>query len=92
MLCWQVTSTRRAGTSAAVGSVPNLPAASVVARRWAATIAPHEYAKVDPADLDKAGVQADAWKHQCVVPMQYLMNVMSMIPKKKKKKKKASTA
>ena len=39
---------------------------------------------MDPADLDKAGVQAAGWKHQCVVPMQYLMNVMSMIPEKKK--------
>lgn len=44
----------------------------------------HEYAKIDPADLDKAGIQAAEWKSQCVVPMQYLMNVMSMIPKKKK--------
>ena len=44
----------------------------------------HEYAKVDPADLDRAGVQAATWKSQCVVPMQYLMNVMSMIPRRRK--------
>ena len=44
----------------------------------------HEYAKLDPADLDKVGIQAQEWKPQCVVPMRYLMNVMSIIPKKKK--------
>lgn len=43
----------------------------------------HEYANIDPVDLDEAGIQAAAWKSQCVVPMQYLMKVMSMIPKKK---------
>ena len=48
------------------------------------TAPPHEYAKIDPADLDKAGIQAANWTHQCVVPMRYLINVMSMIPKKKK--------
>lgn len=44
----------------------------------------HEYAKVDKADLDRFGSQAAAWKSQFVVPMQYLMDIMSMIPKEKK--------
>ena len=44
----------------------------------------HEYAKVYPEDLDKMGVHAAEWRGLCIVPMQYLLNVMSMIPKKKK--------
>ena len=44
----------------------------------------HEYAKVDKHDLGRFGAQAATWKTQCVVPMQYLLNVMSMILKKQK--------
>ena len=44
----------------------------------------HEHAKVDKHDLDRFGTQAATWKNQSVVPMQYLLNVMSMIPKKQK--------
>ena len=44
----------------------------------------HEYAKVDKGDLDRFGGHAATWKNKCIVPMQYLLNVMSMIPKKAK--------
>ena len=44
----------------------------------------HEYAKLGLEDLDRIGVQAAEWRNECIVPMQYLLNVMSIIPKKKK--------
>ena len=43
-----------------------------------------EYVKVLPGDLDDIGVSAATWRSQCIVPMQYLLNIMSMIPKKKR--------
>ena len=36
------------------------------------------------ADLDGFGLDADRWKKDCITPMQYLLNMMSMIPKKEK--------
>ena len=44
----------------------------------------HEYAKVDKRGLDRFGSNAAAWKSKRIAPMQYLLNVMSMIPKKAK--------
>lgn len=44
----------------------------------------HEYAKVDKHDFDRFGTQAATWESECVVPMQYLLNIMSMIPKEQK--------
>lgn len=44
----------------------------------------HEYAKVDKRGLDRFGGNAAAWKSKGIAPMQYLLNVMSMIPKKAK--------
>ena len=74
---------RQVAISAAAASEPGRQVASETVRLSAAIIGPlHEYSRVHLADLDKVGVQAASWKHQCVVPMQYLMNVMSMIPKK----------
>ena len=45
----------------------------------------HEYSKVYPEDLDRIGEAAAEWREKCIAPMQYLMNVMSMIRKKKTK-------
>ena len=36
------------------------------------------------ADLDRFGLDADRWRNDCITPMQYLLNMMSMIPKKEK--------
>lgn len=44
----------------------------------------HEYGNVAKQDLDRFGSNAAAWKANCIVPMQYLINIMSMIPKKAK--------
>ena len=41
-----------------------------------------EYAHVDKGDLDRFSEYAAAWKSQCITPMQYLLNIMSMTPKK----------
>ena len=43
-----------------------------------------EYAIVATEDLDRFGIDASRWKKRCITPMQYLLNVMSMIPKKGK--------
>ena len=39
---------------------------------------------VDKGDLDRFSGYAARWKSQCITPMQYLLNIMSMIPKKAK--------
>ena len=41
----------------------------------------YEYAKVDKRGLDRFGSNATAWKSKCIGAMQYLLNVLSMIPK-----------
>lgn len=38
----------------------------------------------EQSDLDRFGGYAAAWKSKYIVPMEYLLNVMSMIPKKAK--------
>ena len=44
----------------------------------------NEYAMADKGDLDRFGGYAARWKNQCIAPVQYLLNIMSMVPKKAK--------
>ena len=41
-----------------------------------------DLAKVQRADLDTLGRHLAKWRQECVQPMQFLLNTMSMIPKK----------
>ena len=42
----------------------------------------HEFAKVLQADLDRLGHHMAKWKRQSVQPLQFLLVIMSMLPKK----------
>ena len=44
----------------------------------------NEYVKVCLEDLDRIGVFTAEWRNECIAPMQYLLNIMSMIPKEQK--------
>ena len=43
-----------------------------------------EYAMVAKEDLDRFGLDADRWNKDCITPMQHLLNMMSMTPKKER--------
>ena len=41
----------------------------------------HEYGKIDEGDLERFSGHAASWKGKRIVPMQYLLNVMSISPR-----------